>query len=115
MWHKHFYVCLDDKLAHRVRSAATATSAMFNPNGSPDDPTSLQTLLTKQFNDRNTIFTRRYRFFGKLHPKGVKLSDWYNKLCAEGDECDLAGIPPICCRHSNWWWSAQTRSCRPCS
>jgi hypothetical protein len=41
MKHSYFYACMEDKLAFRVRSAATATSAVLNPVGGDPDPTSL--------------------------------------------------------------------------
>jgi hypothetical protein len=41
--HSYFYACMEDKLAFRVRSAATATSAVLNTPGDDPDPTSLET------------------------------------------------------------------------
>jgi hypothetical protein len=41
MKHGYFYACMEDKLAFRVRSAATATSAVLNTPGDDPDPTSL--------------------------------------------------------------------------
>jgi hypothetical protein len=94
MRHNYFYACLESKLAFRVRSAATATSAVLNPvNGDPD-PTSLETLLREQFDIQDSLFARRYRLMGKRHKQGTRFTDWMNEMTAESDECDLAGMTP---------------------
>jgi hypothetical protein len=94
MRHNYFYACLESKLVMRIRSATRATSAVLNPvNGDPD-PTSLELLLCEQFNIQDSIFARRYRLMDKCHQQGTRFMDWMNKMTAESDECDLAGMTP---------------------
>jgi hypothetical protein len=49
MKHSYFYACMEDKLAFRVRSAATATSAVLNTPATTRIPRLLETLLREQF------------------------------------------------------------------
>jgi hypothetical protein len=92
--HAYFYACLDTKLAMRVRAAAVPTSAIFNTVGAAPDETSLESLLTKEFDANDSLFARRYRYLSKRHNRDQKLSDWYVELRAEEDECDLAAVTP---------------------
>jgi hypothetical protein len=94
MKHGYFYACMEDKLAFRVRSAATATSAVLNTPGDDPDPTSLETLLREQFDMQDSLFARRYRLMGNCHKPGTRFTDWMNQYTAESDECDLAAMTP---------------------
>jgi hypothetical protein len=94
MKHGYFYACMEDKLAFRVRSAATATSAVLNTPGDDPDPTSLETLLREQFDMQDSLFARRYRLMGNWHKAGTRFTDWMNQYTAEADECDLAAMTP---------------------
>jgi hypothetical protein len=94
MKHGYFYACMEDKLAFRVRSAATATSAVLNTPGDDPDPTSLETLLREQFDMQDSLFARRYRLMGNRHKAGTRFTDWMNQYTAESDECDLAAMTP---------------------
>jgi hypothetical protein len=94
MKHGYFYACMEDKLAFRVRSAATATSAVLNTPGDDPDPTSLETLLREQFDMQDSLFARRYRLMDNRHKPGTRFTDWMNQYTAESDECDLAAMTP---------------------
>jgi hypothetical protein len=92
--YSYFYACMEDKLAFRVRSAATATSAVLNTPGDDPDPTSLETLLREQFDMQDSLFARCYRLMGNRHKPGTRFTDWMNEYTAESDECDLAAMTP---------------------
>jgi hypothetical protein len=94
MKHGYFYACMEKKLAFRVRSAATATSAVLNTPGDDPDPTSLETLLREQFDMQDSLFARRYRLMDNRHQPGTRFTDWMNQYTAESDECDLAAMTP---------------------
>jgi hypothetical protein len=75
MRHNYIYTCLESKLARCIRSAATATSAVLNPVNCDPDPTSLETLLSEQFDAQDSVFAHRYRLMGKRHQQGTRFTD----------------------------------------